>query len=877
MESNEQTKSVIMMATGNSKKCLILSAGPVPVPEHKKVEGGGLRCWGLAQGLKKNNPELDITIAYDRFYKVGEDGTDEYKGIKITTWELGTLPELMADFDSIVVSYCMGNLSVRVVDMIRVDQQLILDCYVPIYVEVSARQSDNLKQEYDAFQQEVPRWSHVLRRGDLFLCASVQQKHFYEGVLAGIGRVNPATYGEELILVVPYGIYRDEPKPMERPIDKLIGDEASKYKKILWFGGIYPWFDLRGLIEAIKVVNETVPTKLVIVGARNPFNGHPDFIKRAEDLIDYISKEKLEDIVLLQDWVSFENRADWYMNSDLTVVVNKEGGENALAWRTRLVDFTWANLPIITNAGDPFGELLLEARAAVRFTGLSTKDMAADISRLLSDPGKLQTIRSQLQTIRSKLYWDVVTKELSERVKSHYRPNDFASMGICEVVAPHQEEGMRITFMVKNKFLKYMVYAIKLPLYIKRHGLRFTYHTSRGLILRKMGVSRPDENTATSSKSRIVVVSHQLDMSGAPFVIIDFVKILRKHNPKLPLDFYTYAPIHNENIVALNQSGVRAKVINNRKQVINFCHGDIVLLNTVGHSTQLKEKVFADIENGIISKLLWYIHEDAPEFIFSVDEKRRITELMQQGKIDIFTVAAQTRDHYLEYFGKKLPIHLQPYRLDIPKEQHHTHTAREFHKKLSFVLPGTFGDGRKGQLPIFYAFAEFLRVYYHENPKQYRNFELVYVGVEDDFLSRQVLNHANKALGKHFRYYPRVTKEESLRIIAQSNVTICYSLSESLPMFVFEGMISGHPIMRNDASGMAEQFVNNENGYFLDSKDFYQVVEAIEKILNRSTTTDQKLADMSQSSYQIAIKQENCQYTDLLHAVEKAYQESVNP
>ena len=65
-----------------------------------------------------------------------------------------------------------------------------------------------------------------------------------------------------------------------------------------------------------------------------------------------------------------------------------------------------------------------------------------------------------------------------------------------------------------------------------------------------------------------------------------------------------------------------------------------------------------------------------------------------------------------------------------------------------------------------------------------------------------------------------------------ANITICYSLMEALPLFVFEGMLAGHPVLRNDSSGMEEQLEDGKNGFYLDTNDFDQVVATIERVTN---------------------------------------------
>ncbi|MGY4893767.1 MAG: glycosyltransferase [Candidatus Saccharimonadota bacterium] len=848
------------MSLKTDKRCLIISDGPVPTPEHKKVEGGGLRCWGLAKGLKDNQPDMVVDVAYNEQHVAGERFTDTFESIGIRTWNLESIQDLIKDYDTVIVSYCMGELSVKVADSVRVDQQLVLDCYVPIYIEVSARNGSDLESEYSAFNHDIPRWASVLRRGDLFLCASEPQKKFYEGVLAGLGRINPATYGEELIEIVPYGIYRDEPVQKTHPIQKLIGKNHSKYKKVLWFGGIYPWFNLEDLIESIIEVNKTLPTKLIIVGAKNPFNSHPDFIKKYDELIDFIKKNNYADTVLVQDWVSFDDRADWYLDSDVVVVINKEGQENELAWRTRLVDFTWANLPIITNGGDPVSKLLEHEDALTLFNDLSVSQMALDIRHLLENESHANTVKKNVSKVRNSLYWDVVTKRIGDQIIAHKKPGDFTRFGIYE---PYVEAGG-----VKGKIKKVLVKVKKVPRYARKYGLKNTLVTSTSTIQRRLSKYI---KTSQSSAPRVVVVSHQLDMSGAPFVIMDFAIAMKKAHPEMPMEFYTFNPAHHDNISELNKHGIKPKIIFNKDAVIDFNDGDVVVFNTVAQSQPLKDTVFRGLESGKIKKLFWYVHEDEPELIFSTGEAKYIGELMKLGKIEIVTAAVMTRDHYREYFNNEDAINIQPYQVITPRKYHKTLTSSDFKDKLSFVLPGTIGDGRKGQLPIFYAFADFLENTYSKNPDQYRDFELVYVGVGDDFLSRQIKKHATKALGNRFIEYGRVTKEECLEIIIKSNMTVCYSLRECLPLFVFEGMTAGHPILRNDSSGIDEQLEQGKNGYYLDSHDYSQIKEVIEEVLNKSKTTDKKLESMSKRSNTIALQQEKNTYDYLIEGVKGVF------
>lgn len=836
-----------------SKSCIVLSQGPVPTPEHTKVEGGGLRCWGLAKGIKANNASIDITVAYHASYKKQTE-TGEFEGVKIATWEKSSLGQLIQGYDTVIVSYAMGELSELVIKALRPDQQLVLDCYVPIYVEVSARESKNIEDEYHAFNSDVQRWARVLKRGDLFLCASKQQKDYYQGVLSAVGRINPITYSEDLIKVVPYGIYRQEPKAKSQPIDKLIGKDAKRHKKILWFGGIYPWFDLRELVKATAIVNEEIPAKLIIVGAKNPYNTHPDFVARYDELVSYIDEEqRFKDVVVMQDWINFNDRADWYLNSDCVVVMNKLGPENRLAWRTRLVDFIWADLPIITNGGDPLGEHLLENEAAREFRGDTAAAMASDMIEMLKQEDGLKDLKKNIKKVKKEFYWDTVTKELSRYIEHHNRAKDLTNIGIGEFTMGSHGFG-------RNKLVRLAKKVKKVPHYAKKHGYKNTYYASKGVLERK--IQKVTKKTPNGT-SRLVFISHQLDMSGAPFVLMDIATEVKQAHKDVETAFITYMPIDSKNIVALNKAGLKPKVMLSKDTVPAFNKGDVVVLNTVAHSEPVKEAIFSGLENDTLRSLIWYVHEDEPELLFRPDERVRIKKLIGQKKLRFFIAAKKMLKNYQHFFETETGIDFVTYRHTVNKKYHQTRSAQDFSKKLSFSLPGTMGDGRKGQLPIYYAFFQFFEQYYQKNPDKYRDFELVYIGISTDFLSKQVKNHA-KVLGGRFIMHGKVSHDKCMQIVSKSNITICYSLRECLPLFVFEGMITGHPILRNDSSGIDEQLQEGINGFKLETKDYEQVVSQIETILNKSKTSDKDLERMSKASYKIAVSQEKNSYLPAL-------------
>ncbi len=298
-----------------------------------------------------------------------------------------------------------------------------------------------------------------------------------------------------------------------------------------------------------------------------------------------------------------------------------------------------------------------------------------------------------------------------------------------------------------------------------------------------------------------------------------------------------------------------------------FVTGDVVLLNTSEFSPAVKQAALAALEQGVVKTLFWYVHEDAPERIFSDAETARIRRLSRAGKLTMVTLSRQACRRYSRHFGAD--VLLEPHRVDLPEKDRIVRTADDF-ETLRFILPGTFLDGRKGQHAVLYALAAFYRQYFCLQPEAYREFTLTFVGVEDDWYSRQVVRH-QRVLGDRVILHPKLKREACLDLIRQANVTICYSQSEVLPIFVVEGMLVGHPILRNDCSGVDEQLEPGGNGFLLDSDNFWLVVETFERILNRGKTSHEQLAAMSARSHAIAMAQRKNRYQTLIGRIRSAF------
>ena len=399
-------------------RVLVVSYGPPPVPGVAAVEGGGLRCWGLARGMTTAGPGLSVTLAIPDWHQVTLPPAHE--GVRIVRWSRESIAALVADYEVVVASYCLGDDSARIADAMRPHQKLVLDAYVPIHVEMCARRSAHPERELVDFERERRTWEQVLCRGDLFLCASEQQRLYYLGVLGAIGRINPLTYDDDPVRIVPYGVHPEEPRAASHPCSDLV-DRQDAWK-LLWFGGVYPWFDIAGLLEAVRLLDRIHPTRLVVVGSRNPFVRNDDFDRCHDRFLELVRQPEVSPLVHLVDWVQFHDRGNWYLDADMTILANQPGIENAVAWRTRVVDYLWARVPVATNGGDPIGEELIAAGAAVRIDAADPHRTAATIAAVLRDPQARAAMRERSGVLREKYLWPRAVAPLVEAITATRSP-----------------------------------------------------------------------------------------------------------------------------------------------------------------------------------------------------------------------------------------------------------------------------------------------------------------------------------------------------------------------------------------------------------------------------------------------------------------------
>lgn len=374
------------------KKILIFSYNPVPTKQYTTIEGSGLRFWRMAQALRAKK-YTDITIAvWEKF----PQNITVVDGIKLVNFTSNTedLKQLCKNFDTVIFTCAMGNLSLDIYTAISKNSRIIVDAYSPMYVEFLTKSQDSsedntLVEVYRGYAQVFDR---ILIGADHILIANDNQKHFYRGVLGGIAAL--PDHDDSRFALLPAFVEKDTSVTKRVKLHERIS--------ILWFGGVYPWFDIADVINVFSDPEIKSRAKLTIIGGSNPF--YPkDNMRYNGKYIEAINSTKQQktynETVFFEDWVDYKERIEKAFNpADIAISINSDFIENEYSFRLRVADLVGNGVPIITNGGDFLGEWLIRHGVAFKVDLTNKETFSKSLKTVLTNKQQIETARKQLRT-----------------------------------------------------------------------------------------------------------------------------------------------------------------------------------------------------------------------------------------------------------------------------------------------------------------------------------------------------------------------------------------------------------------------------------------------------------------------------------------------
>jgi hypothetical protein len=271
---------------------------------------------------------------------------------------------------------------------------VVVDGYDPLLAEwLALPTTSDPAQQGRAWAQRMRELSWQYTIGDFYLCASERQRDWWLGLLEASGRINPATVQADpslrtLIDVLPFGLPSTPPQPT-RPVIKGVWPGIGVMDKLLlWGGGLWPWLDP---VTAIRAVAQVWPhcqaVKLVFPGSQHP---NPAVAQMPTALADArrVAEETglLDRAVFFGDWLPYADWPNVLLESDLALSLHFDTLETRLAFRSRILEYIWAGLPMVVNSGDATSDLVTGYGLGVVTAPQATDAVASAIHTLLAEP-----------------------------------------------------------------------------------------------------------------------------------------------------------------------------------------------------------------------------------------------------------------------------------------------------------------------------------------------------------------------------------------------------------------------------------------------------------------------------------------------------------
>jgi len=386
-------------------------------PLNQKRSGPAIRCLELARMVAARH---EVTIASF------EPSDLAVQGMRLLPDALRHKSELHAAARNSDVVVTQGLVLARAPALAKLAKHLVIDLYDPYLLEYLAHAHPRHPQW--GYLRQLYRLNQQMAIGDFFVCANQRQWDYWLGRLCALGRLNTDAYQRDsslraLLDVVPFGLPAEPPQHNKQVMKGVVPGIAKDDFVLLWAGGIWQWLDPLSVIRAVsEAAGQNPRIKLVFMGAQDP-NPHNRAMAMAQSARELTAQLGLinKSVFFLDGWVPYEERQNYLLEADVGVSAHPATVESRFAFRTRVLDYLWAGLPMILSQGDDFGDLVhreVLGRAVAPGDVAGWKDAMV---HLAADASAMDKARARLRAMAPSFYWGKTAEPLLRYCEQPYK------------------------------------------------------------------------------------------------------------------------------------------------------------------------------------------------------------------------------------------------------------------------------------------------------------------------------------------------------------------------------------------------------------------------------------------------------------------------
>ncbi len=316
-----------------------------------------------------------------------------------------------------------------------------------------------------------------------------------------------------------------------------------------------------------------------------------------------------------------------------------------------------------------------------------------------------------------------------------------------------------------------------------------------------------DTRRASRRSRRIVLISHEMTLSGAPLLLVWMAEHLKRAGYEVDIVCPHDGPLRRNAESASMSVLIEPRMFTDARVAAEvLAEYDLVVVNTIiGWRA-----VFA--ARALARPVLWWLHEtqvgrekikETPQIVKALEAANTVV-CPTRATMNAYEGASTQKNFVVAPYGIARPQITRPLR-QVLQQRKATQDGR-----IRFLCVATI-ETRKGQDVLLNALAQV--------PSDVRNrIECVLVGRDNEPAFHRSIVAAAKALG-NVRLLGELPHEEVLAEIANSDVFVLASRDEALPVTVLEAMSLGKPVLATAVGGLSEAIVHGESGLLVSNGD----------------------------------------------------------
>ena len=370
----------------------------------KKMAGVGIRYFEFAKSLCK---DFQVTLF----------APSENQAMK-TDFKINQPDQLLPEINKFNIILA-PNLKPNVLaEIAGKNIKFILDLYDPVLVE-------NLEHERNksALRRAVSNNFQIsqLKMNLLFanhvLCATDRQKKYYQQLFSDF-KINDDL--EKFITLAPFGLRDKNLKMLDQDAVYKKFPALKKTDKIVyWGGGVWNWFDTMSAIKSIEILSQKRnDIKLVFLGAKHP-NSKIGLTENFQEAYKCAEEKKLVDkfIFFNFDWTPYEERVNYLGIAKIGLSTHFDNQETELSFRTRILDYLWADLPLVITKGDFFAELCQQKNLGLSVDEKKPNQIADAIEKIIDNPQLELKLKENISENKKPFFWSEISKSIIKVIK----------------------------------------------------------------------------------------------------------------------------------------------------------------------------------------------------------------------------------------------------------------------------------------------------------------------------------------------------------------------------------------------------------------------------------------------------------------------------